>query len=337
MREELQAIDTTAVEELGRIKQEQDVLQDRMETMAAKRGTVSEEVFKRVREDYEVRHAELEKEAEPLKARAREEFGALQGLVDKLSTSHRETQLAREEIQFRHSLGEFDDAAFDERVAAVDEQLAEQEAEVAEAEALVERFVAVFHSEEELRGQAEPTTAEGSDYEVKSDEDERSGTEGEAEPYDVEATAAGAEARSDTADQSDEEEPDAEVSETDIAGEGEPAPPPVPVNSAYATDALEVARLVGLNDGGDVAVEYNLQLGTTTIGRAPKNDIRIRDASVSREHAKIVFTERGFAIYDLGSENGVWVNGTRTKHVVLSEDDVVEFGPGVNPLVFRGP
>jgi len=337
MQEELQAIDTGAVDELGRIKQEQDVLQGRMETMTAKRGAVSEEVFARVKADYEARYAELEQEAEPLKARVREEFEALQALVEKLSAAHRETQLEREELEFRHSLDEFDDEVFSERVAEVDERLAEREAEVTEADAIVQRFVAVFHTEEELRGGEASATAAGErpdgevGEEVAAEPDEEPPTSG------VEATAA------EPATEPEETGQTAEIAVVDDAPEdgsaegAAPTPPPVPVNSSYATGALEVARLVGLDADGGVAVEYNLQLGTTTIGRAPKNDIRIRDASVSREHAKIVFTDRGFAIYDLGSENGVWVNGERTKHKVLSEDDVVEFGPGVSPLVFRGP
>ena len=47
------------------------------------------------------------------------------------------------------------------------------------------------------------------------------------------------------------------------------------------------------------------------IGRSPDSDISISDPSVSREHARIEQTAGGFVIHDLGSRNGVVVNGQR--------------------------
>lgn len=49
--------------------------------------------------------------------------------------------------------------------------------------------------------------------------------------------------------------------------------------------------------------------GTVTLGRRSTCDYVLNDSQVSREHARIIVGEQTFAIEDLGSANGVLVNG----------------------------
>lgn len=49
--------------------------------------------------------------------------------------------------------------------------------------------------------------------------------------------------------------------------------------------------------------------GTVTLGRRSTCDYVLTDSQVSREHARIIVGEQTFAIEDLGSANGVLVNG----------------------------
>lgn len=48
-----------------------------------------------------------------------------------------------------------------------------------------------------------------------------------------------------------------------------------------------------------------------TIGRAPGNDLVLPSLAVSRHHAELVALDAGFALRDLGSRNGLVVDGER--------------------------
>src|SRR5271156_526829 len=63
------------------------------------------------------------------------------------------------------------------------------------------------------------------------------------------------------------------------------------------------------------------------IGRAPDNDLVVRDSRVSRSHAQIPDTGNGFVLEDLGSWLGVWVDGERIeKSRTLEGLEPIEFG-----------
>lgn len=64
----------------------------------------------------------------------------------------------------------------------------------------------------------------------------------------------------------------------------------------------------------------------TTIGREPVNTVFCDDASISRQHAKIVKGSGGFAIEDLGSTNGTFVNGQAVDAKNLSDGDKIQVG-----------
>jgi predicted component of type VI protein secretion system len=48
---------------------------------------------------------------------------------------------------------------------------------------------------------------------------------------------------------------------------------------------------------------------SASIGRGPGNDIQIDDTSVSKRHAIIFQTPKGYSIEDLRSQNGTWIDG----------------------------
>lgn len=64
------------------------------------------------------------------------------------------------------------------------------------------------------------------------------------------------------------------------------------------------------------------------VGRSPDCLLRLEDADVSRSHALIWWTEAGWFLRDLGSTNGVYVNGGRisARGQQLGRGDAVGFG-----------
>src|SRR5215213_8145575 len=54
------------------------------------------------------------------------------------------------------------------------------------------------------------------------------------------------------------------------------------------------------------------------LGRDPSCEIVLDNPNVSREHAKIWFTDGRWVIEDLGSAQGTWVEGRRVRSLPLS-------------------
>ncbi|HYZ27640.1 MAG TPA: DUF3662 and FHA domain-containing protein [Thermoleophilaceae bacterium] len=63
-----------------------------------------------------------------------------------------------------------------------------------------------------------------------------------------------------------------------------------------------------------------------TIGRSRDSEIVIEDPNVSRQHAEVRKTIEGWMIVDLGSTNGVKVNGRRVQEEVLRPGDKITLG-----------
>jgi pSer/pThr/pTyr-binding forkhead associated (FHA) protein len=98
----------------------------------------------------------------------------------------------------------------------------------------------------------------------------------------------------------------------------EPKPPPRPY-----PDAAPVAHLEAV-DGAGGARRFSLEPGGVSIGRAADNGVVITPDlpgwdTVSRHHARIYQREGQWVVEDLGSANGVWVNGRRTGHNLLKD------------------
>jgi pSer/pThr/pTyr-binding forkhead associated (FHA) protein len=74
-----------------------------------------------------------------------------------------------------------------------------------------------------------------------------------------------------------------------------------------------------------------LQRPILLIGRHPDCDIRLELPSISRRHCCLAVAYERLVLRDLGSRNGVRVNGVRTQEAHLESGDEVAIGP----LIFR--
>lgn len=86
-----------------------------------------------------------------------------------------------------------------------------------------------------------------------------------------------------------------------------------------------------LQRGPEPGKVYDLTLESITIGRDPMADITITDPEVSRQHVRLTTTPTGYAIQDLGSTNGTFVDGKRLggEPVDLQVGQTITMGAGV--------
>lgn len=91
-------------------------------------------------------------------------------------------------------------------------------------------------------------------------------------------------------------------------------------------------RLV-ITKGSGIGRDY--AVGTEcVIGRAPDVDFTLEDANASRRHSRVLAEGDSYAIEDLGSRNGTYVNGARVlQRQALRDGDVVRIGG--TELIFR--
>lgn len=79
-------------------------------------------------------------------------------------------------------------------------------------------------------------------------------------------------------------------------------------------------------EGRAVGAEYELARERLALGRGPGVDLALEDAALSKEHALLEYADGGFRVRDLGSTNGLFVNGERTQERALRHGDRIEAG-----------
>jgi adenylate cyclase len=83
----------------------------------------------------------------------------------------------------------------------------------------------------------------------------------------------------------------------------------------FKLTSVDGTKIIELRDGRPLIV-----------GRAPTSDIPIIDPTISRRHAELHSTDKGFLIRDLGSSNGTFVNGSRIDTGRAAAGDLISFG-----------
>jgi pSer/pThr/pTyr-binding forkhead associated (FHA) protein len=72
---------------------------------------------------------------------------------------------------------------------------------------------------------------------------------------------------------------------------------------------------------------YTFNKEVITVGRNPEADVFLDNPGVSRDHFKLEMTSRGFyAVEDLGSANGTFLNDQPIKREYLMNNDVIHVG-----------
>jgi pSer/pThr/pTyr-binding forkhead associated (FHA) protein len=96
-----------------------------------------------------------------------------------------------------------------------------------------------------------------------------------------------------------------------------PAAPPAAVSLEFTAEAGNIS--------------FTLDKPATTIGRAPDNDIVLATPilnvdTVSQHHARLRRDQDGYVVRDLGSKNGLALNGRQSIENLLQDGDRLQFG-----------
>ncbi|MPZ19027.1 MAG: FHA domain-containing protein [Luteitalea sp.] len=315
-------VDVSALTALIELRKQEELLDSYCRRADELKGRVDAAVFDRVTNDYSTRRRALEEQAAPLKVRASTEYRKLRLLYARVQRTHDAAKLDKEEVEFRHAIGEIDDAALAERVGEPDEILAKCASEMAaldEQEALFRDACPELPvGEEAIQELPLPESASS------SDEEGMGGTPIDGEP---------AEAESDLT----REVPNAlhlvdGGSAVPVDGTAEtPVPDTIDGASLESSEANEqtfiVPKAMLLSDE-DEGKSINYPLGAVNyIGRSPDNQLQLSRPGVSRRHAVIMATATGaYTIRDLNSQNGTYINGERIKEGPLEDGDRISIG-----------
>ncbi|WP_308113162.1 MULTISPECIES: FHA domain-containing protein [unclassified Blastococcus] len=100
-----------------------------------------------------------------------------------------------------------------------------------------------------------------------------------------------------------------------------------PDTHAEALDALSAGEaLLVVQRGPNAANRFTLDQPVITVGRHPDSDIVLDDITVSRRHAEFQREPGGYAVHDVGSLNGTYVNRKPVHVASLASGDTVQIG-----------
>jgi len=81
-------------------------------------------------------------------------------------------------------------------------------------------------------------------------------------------------------------------------------------------------RLIALEDGPDILVDRL----PVIVGRHPRCDVRLESLGVSRSHCRLTRMDDEILVSDLGSTNGIWIDGQRVESGWLRPGGVLSIG-----------
>ncbi len=93
------------------------------------------------------------------------------------------------------------------------------------------------------------------------------------------------------------------------------------------TDSNQPSAILIISNGPAAGKRFDVGAAPVTIGRHDQCDIQLEDRWMSRRHARLVWSGSGYVVEDLGSTNGVFVNGERVAGSrALKSGDILRLG-----------
>jgi pSer/pThr/pTyr-binding forkhead associated (FHA) protein len=337
IQERLQAVDVSSLDRLLAIRDEQGRIDAYRAKAEALKTSVAEAVHARVIDDYNKRAAALDRQSAPLRAQARTEYRKLRALVDEVDRARERARLEKDELEFRHAVGEFDEAELATRLQAPQQALDRCQTDQAILDEQAVRFLAALGSEEAPTEPGAPRAPEGvaeTRFMAAPAPEDRSPVA--VTPPDIPVSPPPPIAPPPVPEEEEPPSPDRTLfiaEATRVASPQDVERAKAAVEQAKRVSAVPPAALL-LSDSAAAQLEYRLG-EINGIGRSDENKIQIVKPGVSRMHAVVTARPNGFAIKDLDSQNGTFVNGDKVAERQLADGDAIEIG--TVRFVFRMP
>lgn len=168
MTDVFEQVDTASLDELEGLDAEIAQLRDRIELMRQRQEDVSPVIYRRVSEDYATRMKELQQRGVPLRAEAKRQLESLKSTLSVIESEYESIRLDREELEFRHALGEFDADALKTQLVDSESSHARLGKDLEAARIAEQRFSAVLddgktehHAADDHAATAELTLPDG--------------------------------------------------------------------------------------------------------------------------------------------------------------------------------
>lgn len=333
-------LDLSVLDELADLQGHRTQIVGRLTQMDERRGDVAPAVYLRVRADYEQQRRKLELEELPLKQNARNIYARVRDRIDALEREESDARLNLQELEFRHSLGEFDKPQFNVRKAEIDSGINARAADFAHAKQIRERFLAIFGSEAELSvPQDDPDVTAETVMVLPADILALRQAQHPSPPIIQQAPAA---------PQFPGMPPMPETSATGMP----PGMPPIPNAQASkpaeqkiepakmepakmeprrpanpdATVVFRPGRLTPMNPEAGIAPTM-LSLKPISVGSDSACDVRVSAPGVQPKHVEICLTRAGFILKDVGGGGLVLIDGQTITEQLLRDGDAIQIGP----------
>jgi len=109
----------------------------------------------------------------------------------------------------------------------------------------------------------------------------------------------------------------------------------IDVNQATSLNRPRPVATLVIKQGPQIGIIFPVTANRVVMGREEGNQIVIHDAEVSRRHCELTWNGAAYILQDVGSTNGVFVNGVQlTAPISLRSGDTIGVGQTVMVLEF---
>ncbi len=332
------------IEEARDLIDKRKELRERLGNVERQRDTVNAKIYAKVKADYEEEFNRLEKVIIPLETKAagiREDISSEIKELDSVLGPLRDSIA---EIEFRHTVGEFDKNALAGRRDPMKEEFQKKSSRKKELLEAFEKIDVLFDAFRDSGGVSTVTDSREQD---KKKPDNTFTTESSdfvggfpKGPFDEKSSGGCKDSIEELSIRdSKENKPfsDGNVEDDDdpLADLADPMVDDSPDDSRTKREAEQAAGgtspapegmpMITVNGPGPLRRIPVLPM-TMTIGREHDNNIEIKDEEVSRYHARISHKSGKYLLKALENSSGVWVNGRKTEEAELQNADKIKIG-----------